>query len=281
MTPEVSTAAIVVTYHTGRPLKDCLHALAADAGISEIIIVDNGNPDAMADWVKRFAGRTRQAELVTTGENLGFGRAVNLGARKASASQLLIINPDCVIRPDALNALVSAAEGRPSPCMIGGRIFDIKGKAQRGPKRRELTHGRLLSKLVGGDGINLPLEPQPGEPVPVEVTSGAFFLIDRAGFEKIYGFDEGYFLHVEDIDLCKRVHLAGGEVIYQPLAGALHYGATSDASSVFVERHKAAGFARYLRKFSGGAGARLVAECLIPLIFIALVGRAWLADRRG
>ncbi len=277
-----SIAAIIVSYHTGRALKDCLHALAAQRGLTELVIVDNGNRPEMQGWLARFVEQTAHARLVTAAENLGFGRAVNLGVAASNARQLLIINPDCVLRPDALEALVDAAKGARSPALIGGRIFDIHGQNQRGPMRRELTAGRLVSKLFGGAGIDMPLAPQPTQPIAVDVTSGAFFLMDRAGFDQIGGFDEGYFLHVEDIDLCKRVHLAGGEVIYHPKAGALHYGATSDVSSVFVERHKAAGFARYLRKFSSGIFSRVLAECLIPLVFAALMVRAQLADlRRG
>lgn len=274
------TAAIIVTYHTGRPLKDCLHALAAMTGIEQIIIVDNGNPPDMEGWLVRFAEKTPTAKLIKQARNTGFGSGVNMGARAAEADSLLVINPDCVMRPDALEALYRATLGKRSPVMIGGRIYDINGEAQRGPRRSELTKRRLLSKLFGGRGINLPLQPQPSGPVAVDVTSGAFFLIDKAGFDQLGGFDTDYFLHVEDIDLCKRVHLAGGEVIYQPLAGALHYGATSDVSMRFVERHKAAGFARYLRKFSNGVLGRIGAELIIPLVFAALMLRAWLADRQ-
>ncbi len=274
--------AIVVTYHTGRALKDCLNALAVQSDVSELVIVNNGNPPEMCEWLERFSDQRDGVKLIEAGANLGFGRGVNLGVAACQALALLIINPDCVLRPDALGALVAASKGRRSPALIGGRIFDIKGDNQRGPMRRELTASRLLSKLTGGAGINLPLEPQPTNAIAVDVTSGAFFLIDRAGYDRLGGFDEDYFLHVEDIDLCKRVHLAGGEVIYQPHAGALHYGATSDVSSVFVERHKAAGFARYLRKFSTSVFSRLLAELLIPLVFGALMMRAWLADlRRG
>jgi len=275
----LDVAAIVVTYRTGPRLTECLHALAAHSGIGEIIVVDNGNPEPMTAWLEGFAARLKNVHYVQTGENLGFGRGVNRGAKIANASQLLIINPDCVLRPDAIEPLLNAAEGQPSPCIIGGRIFDLQGKAQRGPKRRELTLVRVLSKLIGGAGINMPLEPQPENPMPVAVTSGAFFLIDKAGFDAIGGFDEGYFLHVEDIDLCKRAQLAGGSVIYQPGAGALHFGATSDVSSLFVERHKAAGFARYFRKFSKNPLHRLMAELCIPVIFIGLMARARLGGR--
>ena len=277
----MSVAAIVVTYRTGPPLKDCLHALAANSGIDRIVIVDNGNPQEMTEWLEAFSARSASVTYDKTGENLGFGRAVNRGAARADTDHLLIINPDCIIRPDALEPLLETTNGLPSPYIIGGRIFDVKGTAQRGPLRAELTLRRLLSKLVGGSGINLPLQPMPEGPVPTAVTSGAFFLIDKAGFDRLGGFDEAYFLHVEDIDLCKRAGDAGGAVIFQPNAGALHYGATSDVPSVFVERHKATGFARYFRKFSKGPFHRLAVEILMPFVFAGLMLRARLGARRG
>lgn len=272
-----SIDAIVVSYKTGPRLKECLWALRAHNGIGRIVIVDNGNPPGMTAWLDGFASRTPHAVLHRSRENLGFGRAVNLGVGLGDAGQLLIVNPDCVIRPDALAPLQTAARNCVSPWIVGGRIFELDGKAARGPQRRELTIGRALSRLVGGAGINMPLEPQPVGPKSVEVISGAFFLADRAGFERLGGFDEDYFLHVEDIDLCRRVREAGGQIVYQPLAGALHFGATSDVSTLFVERHKARSFARYFRKFAKGASGRLAAELAIPVIAASLLARTVLA----
>lgn len=276
--PEV--AAIVVTYQTGPRLKECLHALKANLEIGEIIIVDNGNGPDMTAWLRAFSQSSQRIKYIETGENLGFGCAVNRGASQSEAAFFLVINPDCIMRHDALGPLMEAHVGMASPGIVGGRIFGLDGQNQRGPMRRELTLRGVLSKMVGGAGIDIPLTPQPAGPMPVDVISGAFFLIDRAGFETLGGFDTGYFLHVEDIDLCKRAHLAGGSVVYQPLAGALHFGATSDVSSLFVERHKAAGFARYLRKFSKGPAQRAACELVIPLIYLSLMGRA-LFKRRG
>ncbi|MEM7662664.1 MAG: glycosyltransferase family 2 protein [Pseudomonadota bacterium] len=275
----MSVSAIVVTYNTGPRLKECLYAIVAANVVNELVIVDNGNPPEMQVWLKSFAEAGNKVMLITPDANIGFGRAVNLASGAARYDALVVINPDCVVRHDAIQALGQAVAGRSSPVLVGGRIFDVSGSNQRGPMRRELTLRRAISKIVGRSGTDMPLVPQPIEAFPVDVVSGAFFLMRREDFNALGGFDERYFLHVEDIDLCKRVREAGGEVIYQPKAGALHYGSTSDAPSVVVERHKAAGFARYFRKFSKGSLHRFAAELLIPIIRTGLILRALFAGR--
>jgi GT2 family glycosyltransferase len=104
--------------------------------------------------------------------------------------------------------------------------------------------------------------------------SGALMYMSRAGFDRLGGFDDGYFLHVEDLDLCRRAEAEGGSVIYTPLASALHHGATSDAPSVVIERHKAAGLARYFSKFARTPAERVLAALLGPAITVVLLVRA-------
>ena len=88
----------------------------------------------------------------------------------------------------------------------------------------------------------------------------------REDFSAVGGFDEGYFLHVEDVDLCWRVRKAGGEVLFHPRAEVIHLGHTSLASPLKVEFHKGVGLARYFRKRAAGVGPRIVAWLLSPLI---------------
>jgi len=130
----------------------------------------------------------------------------------------------------------------------------------------------------------LPIDgmPMPDGPVPMDVVSGALFLTDRKGFlETLNGFDEDYFLHVEDIDLCRRAAEAGGAVIYQPGGAALHYGSTSKVPRTFVEKHKAAGMARYFQKFASSPLERQLARIAAPVFIALLVGRAKLFTLRG
>lgn len=266
--PRLRVSALVVSYHTGDVLFDCLAALRDDPTVAEIVVVDNGNPPATR--VKLEAMQDARLKLVGEGRNPGFAAGVNLGARAASGERLLIINPDAVLRPGSVAALESARQGASEPAVIGGKIVGEDGHEQRGGRRRRLT----LATLFGG--LNLNEEPEPSAPIRVGAVSGALMYLSRAGFDALGGFDEGYFLHVEDIDICRRAEEAGGAVIYTPLAAALHHGATSNAPRADVERHKAAGFRRYFAKFARTPGEKLGGAIIVPLLSLALQARVLL-----
>ncbi|MCI4645111.1 MAG: glycosyltransferase family 2 protein [Hyphomonadaceae bacterium] len=256
------TSALVVSYRTGLRLRDCLHALKSDPEVDEIVLVDNGNPPEDMAWIEDFASRAGWLNLIRPGENLGFGKACNLAAHAAGGELLVFVNPDAMIRRGSVSALWAAGHDQPSPWLVGGRIFGVDGVEQRGCRRRELSWATALGLVRW----TLEREAPPVGPVPMPVISGAFFAMLKADFLGLGGFDEGYFLHVEDVDLCRSVRVAGGAVLYQPLAGVLHYGATSDAPSQTVARHKADSLAFYFRKWASGPVDRAMNALLIPLL---------------
>lgn len=262
-------SAIVVSYNTGRRLKECLYALSSDPDISEIVLIDNGNPEDMRAWIARFAEQRSRVTVVSGHGNIGFGAAVNLGAARAASPQLLVINPDAVLRRGSIESMQAAAAACTEPWIVGGKIFDLYGREERGPRRRELTLWRAFTSFLGWNTWTLEATPEPSQPVDMPVVSGAFFLTSAASMSQLEGFDEGYFLHVEDIDLCRRCREAGGRVIYDPRSGALHYGATSDAPSAFVARHKSNGLARYFKKFAHSPLDRLAVAIVVPIMRVA------------
>src|SRR5512143_4225045 len=95
----------------------------------------------------------------------------------------------------------------------------------------------------------------------------------REDFEALKGFDEGYFLHVEDVDLCWRVRRQGGEVLFHPRAEVIHLGHTSHVSPLKVEFHKGVGLARYFRKRAETWPERLAAWLISPVVVGAAVAR--------
>lgn len=270
-----AVSAIVVTYHTGPRLKECLYALSADPDISETVIVNNGNPVEMEDWLQSFCERHPQSRFLTEHGNIGFGAGVNHGIAAAAGDHILVINPDAVLRRGSVASLQKAASNRAEPWIVGGKIFDLFGVETRGPRRRELTLWRAVTSMLGWNTWTLEKTPPPTKAIEMPVISGAFFLTSKASMARLDGFDEGYFLHVEDVDLCRRCREAGGIVLYDPKAGALHYGSTSDAPSREVAAHKADSLARYFRKFAAGPFEKLSVALAMPIMRIAL----WLSGR--
>jgi GT2 family glycosyltransferase len=260
-----TVTALVVTYHTGPRLVECLHALKGDPDVTAIVIANNGNPPGMQAWLTGFVASTPKARQLDL-PNPGFGAGINAAARLAASDHLLVINPDCVIKRGALRPMVKALESAKSPAIAGGRIFDLQGREERGARREMLT----LPRALGLRRWTLNHLPPPEGPVAVGAITGAFFLVLTKDFEALGGFDEGYFIHVEDADICRRALEAGGSVVYVPAAGALHYGSTSDVASDVVAKHKAKSLARYFRKFARAPLERLIVELAIPFIGLAL-----------
>lgn len=278
------SAAIVVSYQTGPPLWDCIAALLADPSPEEVVVVDNGNPEAVSQRLQALAEAEPRLSLLHGHGNIGFAAGCNLAVSAArDADVLAFVNPDAIVRPGAIARLVSTArDAQTRPVLAGGLICTPEGREQRGARRGDVT---LWSAFVSFSGLSRleglhpalrdlhrDRDPLPNEAAPIPVVSGAFFAMPRVDFEALGGFDEGYFLHVEDIDLCWRTRKAGGTVLIDPRAEAVHVGATSSASPLAVQRHKAEGFHRYFKKRARGPVGRLAAAILAPLIWAAVLG---------
>ena len=261
-----AVSAVVVSYQTGPRLKECLYALLSDPEVTDIVIVDNGNPTDMQNWLDQFADQQAQVQRLSGHGNIGFGAGVNLGVAKAQGPDILVINPDAVLRRHSVKGMQIAAQACPTPWIVGGRIYDVFGREERGPRRRELTLWRAMTSFLGWNTWTLERTTPPSEPVSMPVISGAFFLSSKDSLAALHGFDEGYFLHVEDVDLCRRCREAGGAVLYDPRAGALHYGSTSDAPRQTVSRHKADSLQRYFKKFAHGWFERTVLGIALPVM---------------
>jgi GT2 family glycosyltransferase len=213
---------------------------------------------------------------------VGFARGANLGARAARGDLLVFLNPDAFLGPGGISALAAALAGRPSPSLVGARILNQDGTEQRGGRRGEVTPlstllslSRLASRVpaLNRYEVHLEGEPTPGQVIEAPTVSGACFAMRRADFEALGGFDEGYFLHVEDIDLCWRVRQAGGQVVFQPAAEVVHVGHTSRAHPLRVEYAKGCGLARFFRKRARTPVGLLAAWALSPFIVAAAIVR--------
>jgi hypothetical protein len=279
---EARISAVVVTYHSGDVLRACLTSLLASPDCEEIVLVNNGNPDKVLSDLSAWTEAEPRLKLITGHGNVGFGRACNLGAKHAIGSMLAFVNPDCVVEPDALAqmALLADASG---PVLVGGCICDSQGLEQRGARRGQLS---VWSACVSFSGAGRPgeqagvwrdfnrnREPLPKSPIETPVVSGALMVTRADAFWQIGGFDEAYFLHVEDIDLCHRYGLGGGKVIFDPSARATHIGGTSQAASWRIEIAKLQSFLYYFWKFARPPFGHIRVILVAPVLALAMLLR--------
>lgn len=244
-------AVVVVSYQSAATIDECLSRLRAAAGVAQIRVVDNGSQDGTMDIVLRHAAGDPRLRFVANPDNPGFAVACNQGARDSDAPWLAFVNPDCLVDADALARLRAHAEKLAAECLLGVDLVDEAGVRDAAARRRDPDFGAMFGSRsaraldVRADDLKA-LQ-------PVDAVSGALMLMPRGLFERIGGFDEGYRLHAEDLDLCRRAREAGATVAVANDVRVVHVrGVSSRSRPVFVEWHKHRGLWRYFRKFEAG-----------------------------
>ncbi len=262
------TSVVLVSYNTGPDLFATIDSALRQAAPVEVIVVNNGNPDKDVARLRRMSEGESRFSLIDGHGNVGFARGNNLGVKASRGEYVLILNPDCVLADDTLLKLHGHAAVIPSPFMIGARILNTDGSDQRGCRRQLLTPASAfiealhLSRFFPKQRLNQHEDPIPSAILPIPAISGAFMFLPRKDYDLIEGFDEGYFLHVEDLDFCFRFRKAGGEIYFAPDVPVTHIGATSDAASDYIERHKTRGFSRYFHNNFKNKYSALFLGCL-------------------
>lgn len=230
-----SVAIAVVSWNTRDLLAGCLRSLErdADAGRAEVWVVDNASSDGSADLVReRFAW----VKLIESRENIGFGRAVNLVAKRSEAPWLAPTNADIELTPVALETLLQAGDRAPRAGAIAPQLIGADGIAQHSvyafptiPFTAAFNLG--LYRLIPGLGDRLCLEGHwnPERPRAVDWAIAAFLLVRRVAWLEAGGFDERQWMYAEDLDLGWRLSRAGWETLYEPGAHVRHLGAAATA----------------------------------------------------
>jgi len=261
-------SVVVVAADSGPLLRDCVRrVLACDVPL-EMILVDNASSDGVPQAIARAHEHDTRLHLVYNHANLGFGPAVNRGVAHSHGKSVLVLNPDCLIDDDTLRRLLDVVITHPRVGVVGAVVCDEHGVPDPASYRHDPLLARAMNTLFkrGGEGVNVE-GPMPEELVEADAVSGALMLMPRRVFEYLAGFDEDYFLHCEDLDLCRRVRDAGYKVM---LAGDVHVlhgkGGSSRHRPVFVSLHKHRGMWRWFRKFDPAARKWWLA----PLVWLGI-----------
>lgn len=245
--PRVS--AIVVSHNSGADLARCVSDLLAQSVPVEVIVVDNASDDgSLADLLA-----DARLQRIDNPDNRGFAVACNQGAAQARADYLLFVNPDCRLPVDAVERLLKHLQSNPELGLLGARLCDADGRPQAAAERRT-PHPAIAIKAALGLRQQLEIVPEPqtaDTPLRyVEATSGALMLMPRQLFEALGGFDPGYVLHCEDLDLCRRVLAADRRIAIATDVSITHLkGTSSRHRPIWVEWQKHRGMWRYFRKF--------------------------------
>lgn len=272
--------AVVVSHNSGACLLDCVTDLLAQQMPLDVVVVDNASHDGAPDRLPADA----RVRVVKNADNRGFAVACNQGAALAQAPRLLFINPDCRLAPDALPRLCARLDATPRLGILGADLRNADGTPQAAARRRTPRPMRAIGQLLGRGNESEPLEMVDVDGlVEVEATSGALMLMPRTVFEQLGGFDEGYVLHCEDLDLCRRVLDAGWRIAVDTRVAVIHLkGTSSRRRPVWVEWQKHRGMWRYFHRFDAVTSPwwlRLLVRLGIAAHFPVAALRAWWKSR--
>jgi GT2 family glycosyltransferase len=206
---------IIVNYNCGDALKRCLRSLLNNGCPDyELIVVDSASTDGSAKDVERgFPG----VRLIRSATNLGFGQCANLGAQVATGAFLAFLNPDTVVAPGWLEALIAPLEADSRFGQTTAQILLLDDPKRINACGNDIHYtGLTLCRGTGMDCATL------ADPVEVDAVSGAAFAMRRDLFKVLGGFDGTFFLYMEDTDLSWRARLAGYRCLYVPASVVYH-----------------------------------------------------------
>jgi N-acetylglucosaminyl-diphospho-decaprenol L-rhamnosyltransferase len=249
-------AVAVVSWNTRELLGECLRSLAREErlGRAEVWVVDNGSSDGSPELVRR---EFPWATLVEPGENLGFGRAVNLVAERTNSPWIAPSNSDVVLAPGALEALLAAGKD-PRVGAAAPQLILSTGRPQHSVYHFPTVSFTLLfnlglQRLSRRWGERMCLEGfwDADRPREVDWAIGAFLIMRRAAFEAVGGFDPAQWMFAEDLDLGWRLHDEGWLTRYEPRA-VVHHEAAAATGRAFADdrtaRFMAATYASLVRR---------------------------------
>jgi N-acetylglucosaminyl-diphospho-decaprenol L-rhamnosyltransferase len=271
-------AAVIVNFETGALLTGCVRSvLASTEPAAELVVVDNGSRD---DSVAQLHRAYPDVRVVHAPGNVGYARGANLGIAATRTPVVAVLNPDTELAPDAAGAMLRRLAAEPRLAAVGPRIRNSDGtdypSARSNPSVVDAVGHGLFGLFRPTNRFTRryrQLDADPARSRPVDWLSGAAMWLRRDALDDVGGWDERYFMYMEDIDLCWRLRRAGWDVAYEPAGTILHVQGASTQRRPYrmlLEHHRSAWrFAQ--RRFTGWQ------RLLLPFTAVYLAARAALA----
>jgi N-acetylglucosaminyl-diphospho-decaprenol L-rhamnosyltransferase len=242
-------SAVVVNYESGSLLLDCVRSLMADdgAGVPEVVVVDNGSTDGS---VARLRDAVPDVKVLEPGTNLGYAAAANRGIAATRAPVVVVANPDLVVARGTAAAVLARFAAEPDLAAVGPAL--LNADATQYPSARahastvdavgHATLGRVLPRNRFTRRYRQ-LDADWSRARDVDWVSGALIYLRRSALGSVGGWDERYFMYLEDVDLCWRLRRVGWRVGYEPAGCATHVQGASTTRRPYrmiVEHHRSA-----------------------------------------
>ncbi len=273
-------AAVVVNYNAGEALTDCVDALLTEvsAGVPELVVVDNASTDGSVEALRRAHP---EVVVIDGGGNLGYARAANLGTAATGAPIVAVLNPDTILQPGTGAAMVARFEAEPDLGACGPMLLNTDGSvypsARSDPALGDAVGHGLCFLVWPGNPFTARYRQTGADPAQgrdVDWVSGAAVWLRRAALDAVGGWDERYFMYVEDVDLCWRLREGGWRVAYEPSGRVEHLLGVSTSGvpyRMIAEHHRSLLRFAARSRFTGGK------RVLLPAAAGFLGARAGLA----
>jgi N-acetylglucosaminyl-diphospho-decaprenol L-rhamnosyltransferase len=239
-TPDLSI--IIVNWNVRDLLAACLRSLESQRAqlAMQVIVVDSHSADDSVAMVQRDFP---WVELIVCMENVGFPRGNNLGLARANGRYILLLNPDTEVMGDALVTMVAYAEAHTGVGALGPQLLNPDGSVQSSRRRfptwaTALFESTWLEPFAPASilGHYYVQDVADGETAVVDWVTGACLLVRREVVAQVGGLDEAYFMYSEELDWCRRIKMAGWQVIYLPTAQVIHHVGKSSEQAI-TARH--------------------------------------------
>lgn len=273
-------SVVIICWNDLRVIPECLRSIYAGTHSIdfEVLVSDNGSMDGSVEFIRQNYPYVRVLE---NGANLGFGKGNNVGIRASNGDYVLILNPDTIIHDGALDRLVHFADKHPAAGAFGCRVLNPDGTYQTSARlfptvRRYWVSALGLKKLANVSRMFL-YEDYPrwfGETERlIDWQSGCCVMFRGNLLRSLGGFDEQFFYHFEEVDLCRRVWSSGHPILFTPEAVITHLGGQSVGRfPVRFEIEKHRNRYRYFYKHFGPPAARQCRRLSIVKIRVRQLG---------
>ncbi len=274
--PSLRLAVVILNYRTAQLVTQCLESLEGElTDQDQVLVVDNCSADGSAEAIQKEIEAHGWGDWVTllqSPHNRGFSAGNNYALSRYEAEAYLLLNSDTIVRPNSVETLYKALVEHPSAGIVSPRLEWPDGEPQISCFRdftpvSEIIHSAAtgpVTKALEPFNVSIPVNPEPNYP---QWTSFAAVMIRGEAVRQVGLMDEGYFMYYEDADYCRRVRLAGWEILNWPEAHIVHLrGGSSDVKKDTEARRRRkryyyAARARYLAKFGSPGGLILCNMC--------------------